>query len=43
MTIFEEKALALSTKLQCKFHHALDNQPQYITLAMEKVLFQIQY
>lgn len=43
MTIFEEKTLALSTKRQCKFRHALDNQPQYITLAMEKVLFQIQY
>ncbi|WP_257006726.1 hypothetical protein [Gilliamella sp. wkB308] len=43
MTIFEEKALALSTKRQCKFNHILDNQPQYTTLATNKVLFNIQY
>lgn len=43
MTIFEEKALALSTKRQCKFNHILDNQPQYTTLATNKILFKIQY
>lgn len=43
MTIFEEKALALSTKRQCKFNHILDNQFQYTTFATDKLLFKIQY
>ncbi|WP_255556816.1 hypothetical protein [Gilliamella sp. ESL0441] len=43
MTIFEEKTLALSTKRQCKFRHALDNQLLHTTLSTDKGLFKIQY